>query len=487
MKAKTIITTVLITLFGVFVTLFVYTQFFERPKQEVINRDFESAGHTAPAVMTSMQIQEVPVDFTYAAEQTVHAVVHVRTRSTVTMGSEYDNPLFEFFYGNTAKQRPQKVTGFGSGVIISPDGYIITNNHVIEGADSIQVTLNNNKTYVAKLVGKDPDSDIALLKVNAQNLPTIKYGDSDKLRLGEWVLAVGNPFNLTSTVTAGIVSALGRSLNFDEGDNKGYKIEAYIQTDAALNVGNSGGALVNTKAELVGITAAIISPTGAFSGNSFAIPVNIVKKVVNDLRMYGKVQRGMMGINITDVTSEIADREKLKDVSGVSIISVNQGGAAEAAGLKAKDIITRIDGATISNSAELQETVSQHHPGDKLNVTYIRGGRENKAEVVLKNFEGKSGTELATTGDTVFGSKVVPLTSQDKRKFDVNSGVKVTDVGEGKLKELGISKGTIISTINGKAVNSASDIRQVASDEENITSIEGIQPNGTFFSYQFRN
>jgi serine protease Do len=487
MKTKTIITTVLLTIFVVFVTLFVYTHLVNNSKQTLNNKNTVTDEKSVPAFLTAMQVQEGPVDFTYAAERTVHAVVHVRTRSTVTFGGESDNPLFDFFYGDTYRQRPRKVTGYGSGVIISSDGYIITNNHVIEGADSIQVTLNNNKKYDAKLIGKDPDSDIALLKIKAENLPTIKYGDSDKLKLGEWVLAVGNPFNLTSTVTAGIISALGRSLNFDEGDNsKSYKIEAYIQTDAALNVGNSGGALVNTKAELIGITAAIISPTGTYSGNSFAIPVNIVKKVVNDLLQYGKVQRGMMGINIVDVTSEIADKEKLNNVSGVSITSVNAGGAAEAAGLKARDIIVRINNTNILNSAELQETVSLYRPGDKLNVTFVRGGKENTVVVELKNVEGTTSVVVAGTGETVFGCKVVPLSSQEKKKFDVDFGVKVTDVGEGKLKELGIRKGTIISVINGKRVNNASEIREATSDEENINSIEGMQPNGTIFSYQFK-
>ena len=289
------------------------------------------------------------------------------------MDDESDNPLYEFFYGNNGKPQPRKVTGFGSGVIISPDGYIVTNNHVIDGADSIQVTLNNNKTYTATVVGRDPDTDIALIKIKADNLPTIKFGDSDKLKLGDWVLAVGNPFNLTSTVTAGIVSAKGRSLDLDGG----HKLESFIQTDAALNMGNSGGALVNTKAELVGITSAIISPTGTYSGNSFAIPVNIVKKTVNDLEVYGRAQRAVMGINIREVTSDIAKNENLENVNGVYVEKVVSGGAAEKAGIKAKDIIVKINDSDIANPAQLQETVAEHRPGDKLNVTYFRNGRQN--------------------------------------------------------------------------------------------------------------
>jgi Do/DeqQ family serine protease len=433
--------------------------------------------------LTSNQVPEGPVDLTYAAEQTVHAVVHVKVRSTVANNDESDNPFFQFFNDNNIRQRPRKVTGFGSGVIISPDGYIVTNNHVIDGADSIQVTLNNNKAYTATVVGRDPDSDIALIKIKAENLPVVKFGDSDNLKLGEWVLAVGNPFNLTSTVTAGIVSAKGRSLDLDGG----YKLESFIQTDAALNMGNSGGALVDAKGELVGITSAIISPTGTYSGNSFAIPVNIVKKVVGDLKQYGRAQRPIMGIKIREITSDLASKEKLDNVTGVYVESVNQGGAAEEAGIKAKDVIVKIDNTNIGSPSDLQETVAEHHPGDKINVTYFRDGKEASATVKLKNVEGTTAVVLESKGETVFGSKLIPVTSQDKEKYGIESGTKVTSVGEGKLKDIGIKNGTIISTINGKKVNNASDIREATSDGELLSSIDGIQPNGTYFSFQFRN
>ncbi len=438
---------------------------------------------TAPLTRTSMQVQEVPDNFTYAAEKTVHAVVHVRVRSVVTGDEGSDDPLYEFFYGNNARQQPRKVTGFGSGVIISPDGYIITNNHVVEGADSIQVTLNNNKTYIASLVGRDPDTDIALIKIKEENLPVIKYGDSDKLMLGDWVLAVGNPFNLTSTVTAGIVSAKGRSLDVDGS----YKIESFIQTDAALNMGNSGGALVNPRAELVGITSAIISPTGTYSGNSFAIPVNIVKKAVSDLRLYGKVQRPILGINVQEVTSDIAQKAKLAEVSGAYVASVSSGGSAEEAGIKEKDIIVKIDGTNIKTPAELQEVISEHHPGDKINLTYIRGGKESTVPVELKNIDGTTGIVYASMGETVLGAKVASITSQDKKKYNIDFGAKVIDIGAGKLSDLGIRKGTIIMTVNGHVVNSASDMRDATSDGENLSSIEGILPNGAGFSYQYKN
>src|SRR5664279_83209 len=352
MKRKLFLTAFLAAILGVSSTIFVYSHTNINGNQSVTDQKHNQPERSAPVVLTSMQSNEGPVDLTYAAEQTVQAVVHVRVRSTVT-DNESDNPFSQFFGDNNMRQQPRKVTGFGSGVIISPDGYIVTNNHVIDGADSIQVTLYNNKTYTAIIVGRDPDTDIALIKIKAKNLPTIKFGDSDNLRLGEWVLAVGNPFNLTSTVTAGIVSAKGRSLDMDGG----YKIESFIQTDDALNMGKSEGALVNTKGELVGITSAIVSPTGTYSGNSFAIPVNIVKKTVDDLRQYGRAQRAVMGINIQEVTSEIAQKVNLDNVSGVYVASVAEDGAAEEAGIKAKDVIVKIDDKTILSPAQLQETV----------------------------------------------------------------------------------------------------------------------------------
>lgn len=481
MKTKLFLTAFLAAILGVSSTIFVYSHTDANANQSVTDQRHNQTERSAPVVLTSMQSNDGPVDLTYAAEKTVQAVVHVRVRTTVT-DDQSDNPFMQFFGGNNMRQEPRKVTGFGSGVIISPDGYIVTNNHVIDGADSIQVTLYNNKTYTAAIVGRDPDTDIALIKIKAKDLPTIKFGDSDNLKLGEWVLAVGNPFNLTSTVTAGIVSAKGRSLDMDGG----YKLESFIQTDAALNMGNSGGALVNTKGELVGITSAIVSPTGTYSGNSFAIPVNIVKKTVADLKEYGRAQRAIMGINIQEVTSEIAQK-KLDNVSGVYIASVAEGGAADQAGIKSKDVIVKINGKNIQSPADLQETVGEHHPGDKIQVTYFRNGKEETASVELRNVDGTTAVVLESTGESVFGSKLIPLTSKEKQKYSVDSGTKVASVGDGKLKDMGIKSGTIISAINGKAVNNASEIREATSDGELLSSIDGIQPDGTHFSFQFKN
>jgi len=302
MKKRDLITTLLVALFGALAGLFIFTRFLDRDKM-VIGTEKERQMIEENARYTMMMPQSGVNDFTFAAEQTVHAVVHVKTRATVS--SSYSNPLYEFFYGRGSNQS-RVVRGFGSGVIVTEDGYIVTNNHVIEDADEVDVTLNDNRTFSAEIVGRDPSTDIAVIKIKASSLPYIRFGNSDAIRLGEWVLAVGNPFNLTSTVTAGIVSAKGRSLGLL--DNQ-YRIESFIQTDAALNQGNSGGALVNVQAELIGITTAIISPSGAYAGNSFAVPTSIVRKVYEDNRQFGEVQRGLLGVNITDVTAELAKEE----------------------------------------------------------------------------------------------------------------------------------------------------------------------------------
>jgi Do/DeqQ family serine protease len=483
MKTRIFLTAFLVSILSVISTLFVYSHLNVNSKQTLTSQNSSQFERTAPVVLTSLKAPKETIDFTYAAGQAVQSVVHVRVRSTVANDDESDNPFFQFFGDNNMKQEPRKVTGFGSGVIISPDGYIVTNNHVVDGADSIQVTLNNNKSYTAVVVGRDPDTDLALIKIKEENLPAIKFGNSDDLKLGEWVLAVGNPFNLTSTVTAGIVSAKGRSLGMDGS----YKLESFIQTDAALNMGNSGGALVNTEGELVGITSAIISPTGTYSGNSFAIPINIVRKTVADLQKYGRAQRAFMGISIREVTSDLAKSVKLENVSGAYIASVTPNGAAANAGLREKDVIVKINGQNITSPAQLEETLAQHHPGDQINVSYFRNGSEKTASVELKNLDGTTAIVRENTGETIFGSKVVPLTTNEKEKYSIDSGAKVASVGNGKLKDLGIKNGTIISAINGKMVNNASEVREATSDGEFISSIEGIQPNGIYFSYKFRN
>ena len=470
--------------FGSVITLFVYTKYINRPFSEIFHDNSSVEASEARALLTSFQMSEGQVDFTYAAERTVHAVVHVHTKKT--MGGDANNPILEWFYGERYRNStPREVSGYGSGVIISSDGYIITNNHVIEDANEVEVTLNDNRTMKAKVVGRDPSTDIALLKVEGNNLPYIEYGDSDGLRLGEWVLAVGNPFNLTSTVTAGIVSAKGRNLNILRSD---YRVESFIQTDAALNMGNSGGALVNTKGLLIGITTAIYSPTGAFSGNAFAIPTTIVKKVVEDLRQYGEVQRAIIGVNIRDVNSSDAEKLKLDKITGVLITGIIDQGAAASAGLKEQDVIIELNGVTVHSTAELQEQVGRHRPGDKVTIKYIRSGKEQTAPLTLKNIVGNTDVVTAEMGtDVVFGAKLATLSSGEKRELNIDAGVKVLEVNDGKFSDIGIRRGYIILSVNDRKVNSASEIRRFTDNESTLKAISGVQPNGTIFSYQFGN
>lgn len=468
---------------GAVIALFAYTRFFEKAPATNQHDSSRIYMENAQAYLTSMQQRAGQIDFTYAAEQTVHAVVHVRTKSL--MSSQPQNPIMEFFYGPQSQQKPREVRGFGSGVIISADGYIITNNHVIEDAEDVEVALNDRRLFPAEVIGRDPASDIALLKIKGENFPYIKYGDSDQLKVGQWVLAVGNPFNLTSTVTAGIVSAKGRSLGLNEGD---YSIESFIQTDAALNMGNSGGALVDTNGNLVGITSAILSPSGAYAGNSFAIPVSIVKKVVDDLKEYGAVQRALIGVNIKDVDSEDADKLHLNEVRGILITNVVENGAASAAGLKENDVIVAFDGQQVNSVGELQDHVNRHRPGDKATVTYLRNGKENNAAIVLKNANGNTEiVKYAENEDVVFGAKLAPITAADKKKYDIDHGVKIVEPGKGRFGEIGMQKDFIILSINGKRVEKAADVRNYSNNEQSLRAIAGVQKDGSLLNYQFGN
>ena len=467
---------------GASIALFAYTRMVVKPSTSVSKDSSTVDLQKARAYLTSLQTQEGQIDFTYAAELTVHAVVHVHIKM---MGAP-DNPIMDFFYGDR-NNKQREVSGYGSGVIISSDGYIITNNHVIENAESVDVTLNDKRTFTAKVVGRDPGSDIALLKITANNLPFIKYGDSEQLRLGEWVLAVGNPFNLTSTVTAGIVSAKGRSLGLNTGS---YSIESFIQTDAALNMGNSGGALVNTKGLLVGITSAILSPSGAYAGNSFAIPVTIVKKVVEDLKKYGEVQRALIGVNIKDIESADAEKYKLPEVKGVLITRVLDGGAAKEAGLKENDVIVKFDGSTVNSVSELQEHVGEHRPGDKADITFIRNGKENSTSVIMKNLAGNTKVvtpEMEESGDIVFGARLESISSEEMNSLNIDYGVKVVEINKGKFKDIGMAQGYIILSVNGKKVRNPEDVRQNSINGTKLKSIEGILPDGTVLNYQFGN
>jgi Do/DeqQ family serine protease len=486
MKAKYLLGGLLMAILGGAIALFAYTRIIDKPAIAVVSDSSmtDRERDQAQAILTSFQMQPGQVDFTYAADQTVHAVVHVTTKTKVE--TPY-NPFMEWFYGDRYRGGgSREVPGYGSGVIITTDGYIITNNHVVEDADNIEVTLNDNRKFKAELIGRDPNTDIALLKIKADNLSYLRYGDSDKLNVGEWVLAVGNPFLLGTTVTAGIVSAKGRDLNILDTE---YRIESFIQTDAALNPGNSGGALVDTKGLLVGITSAIYSPNGAYAGYSFAIPTSIVKKVVEDLKEFGEVQRALIGVNIRDVSEDDASKQNLPDLRGAVITSVREGGAAADANLKVDDIITKFDGVSVASASELQAQISRHRPGDKVTISYYRNGKLNTIPITLKNIAGT--TEVVKKGmglGSIFGATFESLSQSDLRTYRLSNGARIVEINDGWFRDQGLRKGSIIISVNGKKVNNAEDIRSATNgSERSLKSIEGLTSDGRYFSYKFGN
>ena len=426
-------------------------QVFNQPNQA----GYKNVNYAMPAEKT---------DFTFAAEQTVHAVVHIKSVAKASVrGQQYMNP-WDFFFGGGSQQRSQPRVGFGSGVIISSDGYIVTNNHVIDGAEEIEVTMNDDKVLKAKLIGGDSESDLALLKVEGADFPFVPFGDSDQLKVGEWVLAVGNPFNLTSTVTAGIVSAKGRGNIFsgsssrrNMGRNQN-KIESYIQTDAAVNPGNSGGALVNTRGELVGINTAIYSETGNFVGYSFAIPMSIVKKVISDVKQYGVVQRAMLGVSILELPYLKAERseiyEKLHVSDGIYVDGFAANSSAKSAGIQIGDVITAIDGVKIKNFSELRAQISRYNPGNKVKVQVFRGKEEKVYEVELKNDQGNTEIIKGVKPFDILGASFEAISDAEKSALGFNFGIKVVSVKDGKFKENKISEGFIILTANNIRVNS---------------------------------
>lgn len=455
------------------------------------------------------------LDFTAAAESSVHGVVHIKATTNakqLSSGGGGQQPMdpFEYFFGFGGRgnfqmpQQQQPRVGSGSGVIISADGYIITNNHVIDGADELEVTLNDNRKFAAKLIGTDPLTDIALLKIEETGLPIIPFGDSEGLKIGEWVLAVGNPFNLTSTVTAGIVSAKGRGISMGGGS----KIESFIQTDAAVNPGNSGGALVNTKGELVGINTAIYSETGNFAGYSFAVPISIAGKVAADLKQYGTVQRAMLGVQIMSV-GDIADQVSLPNMEGLSQqqkqareemkslmakIKVSEGAVvagfgdnstAKAAGIEIGDVITNINGVKIKSSNALQEQINKYRPGDVVEVTVDRSGKMMNFKVELKNAQGNTAVVKNVSADTQsLGATFKSLSNEQKRALGVAYGVEVSAVSEGKFQSAGIQKGFIIQSVNDQKMLSAQQLEQLISKVAKSNSndkylvIKGFYPNG---------
>lgn len=445
-------------------------------------------GHTKMIAYNGEAVENT--DFTVAAENSVHAVVHIKSIVKPNMSNQprYFDP-FEFFFGqgNGRDYTPQPQVGFGSGVIISTDGYIITNNHVIENADEIEISTNENKTYNARLIGTDPVTDIALLKIEATGLPVIPFGDSDKLKVGEWVLAVGNPFNLTSTVTAGIVSAKGRGNVFPGGreNEQQMKIESFIQTDAAVNPGNSGGALVNTKGELIGINTAIFSQTGSYTGYSFAVPITIASKIAADLKQYGAVQRAVLGVgikNINDLKKEEA--EKLKVTEGAYIGSFSLKSSAKEAGLEIGDVIIAINDSKVRSVSELQEIINRFSPGTKVNVKVMRESSEKTFKVELKNAQGSTDVIKNISGTELLGGAFQELSKEKKKEFGVNFGIEVTGLTDGKLKEAGVKKGFIIMTVNERQIATVESFKKYIDQilkqnpDDRGLFIKGFYPNG---------
>lgn len=450
--------------------------------------------NATPAAAAAVPAQ--PVDLTYAAEKSLPSVVHIlSTKNSKVQTVEVENDPFSDFFsdpfgffgnpqGNGGKQRRSvrtpKQQGSGSGVIISADGYIVTNNHVVADADELTVTLNDNKEYSARIIGTDKASDLALIKIDGKNLPAITIANSDDIKVGEWVLAVGNPFNLTNTVTAGIVSAKARSL-YQNG------VESFIQTDAAINPGNSGGALVNTRGELIGINAMLYSQTGSFSGYGFAIPTSIMNKVVADLKQYGTVQRALIGIQGQDVKNYVdAKKDKGEDIDlgtmeGIYVAKVTEESAAEEAGMKEGDVITAIDGKPVNKMAELQEVLAKKRPGDKVSVTYLRDKKKATKTVTLKNEKGN--TQVMKKADLdVLGGNFRAITNAQKEQLNIGYGLEVLKVNSGRLKTAGITKGFIIQRVNDNAVKTIDDlqnaVKEASTSKDPVLYIQGVYPTG---------
>lgn len=455
-------------------------------RSENISEGFKNetpAGYAAFASAASA----METDFTVAAELTVNAVVHVKTKSPAPQMAYSRDPFFEYFFGQPQMRGQEQMReSSGSGVIISNDGYIVTNNHVVAGSKQIEVVLNDKRTFEAEVVGSDPNTDIALLKIDAKDLPVVVFGNSDDLKIGEWVLAVGNPFNLTSTVTAGIVSAKARDINII---NAEMKIEAFIQTDAAVNPGNSGGALVNTRGELVGINTAIASQTGTYAGYSFAVPSSIVQKVVGDIRKFGVVQRAVLGVQIGNIDEKLKKEKNLETLEGAYIAGVVENSAAATAGIEVGDVIVKVGNVTVKSASELQEQIGRYTPGDKVKIQILRGKSNKTLDVVLKNRQGDTTVLSSESAIEWLGAAFKPIDKDLKEKLGVDYGVEVQAVLKGKFKDNGVKEGYVILKINNNPVSSEKDIRSAIdkamnnNDKNKVLFVVGVYPNGKVTYY----
>jgi serine protease Do len=480
---KRVLTFLLVGTIGGLVALGLY-DFLLKPAQIRTNEDNAERALAFASLKEKAETGGL-VDFVAAAELSTPSVVHIKTtvdRPQAPNRRRQELPdFFEFFeqpgQGFDIPRGPSG--GSGSGVIITTDGYIATNNHVVQGASKIEVTLNDKRTYLADLVGTDPTTDLALLKIAETDLPFLPSGNSDDLKVGQWVIAVGNPMNLTSTVTAGILSAKGRSINLLRSNDNRYAIENFLQTDAAINPGNSGGALVNTQGELIGINTAIASQTGGFIGYGFAIPINLAKKVLDDLKQFGMVQRGLLGVTIQDITSELAEQEQIKSLNGVYVNEVMDNSAAKKAGVKAGDVILEVNGRKVATSSQFQEEVGKYRPGSKLKLAVERKGKKMDLDVVLLNKDGKAEPEVVENKsvNTVYGLVLENLTAEDRKKLDLRNGVKVVEVNKGVFAGK-IPKGFVITAIDKNVVYSVSNAISILESKKGGVLVEGKNAKG---------
>lgn len=493
MKIKNVVLTIIISALTAAAVIFGYSKLYQNTDN--LNMQHFKIPANYAGFFGSGSGSDAPSDFVQAAKSAIPTVVHIKTKTTPKSAgnnSQRRNPFSDLFgdddmwdqlFGGRGQQRqivPQLASG--SGVIISQDGYIITNNHVVAGADEVTVTTSDQKTFNAKVIGADPNYDLAVVKINTNSLPYMLYGNSDDVEIGQWCLAIGYPLTLDVTVTAGIISAKARSLGLNRSrtGQTNMAVESYLQTDAAVNMGNSGGALINTNGQLIGINAAIASPTGYYSGYSYAIPVNIVKKVINDLIKYGSVQRGFLGAVYSDVTSWNAEQKKKEGVpesaSGLYIIEVTKGGAAEKAKMKAGDMLRKINGVNVNSSAELQQQLSTFKPGDKVEVTYERNNKLTTVSATLQNNAGNYEIVAAPTNVSALGAQLQTLDAKRAKEYGINGGVVVKKIEEGALNDqTRMRDGFIITKVNGKTVNSLEDLNKIVGQQTQIT-ISGVYP-----------
>jgi len=494
MKAKSILLTVLISAVTTMAVIFGYDRIHQNSGYPALQSSTVPSNYKYAGFLDGNG-SGGPVDFTQAASAAIPAVVHVKTKTNprpVSNNLPNQNPfsqlfggdddLFNQFFGNGRMQHMYPELGMGSGVIISPDGYIVTNNHVVAGADEVTVTLSDRKTYTAKVIGSDPSYDLAVVKIDAHNLPFMLYGNSGDVKIGQWVLAIGYPLTLDATVTAGIISAKARTLglNHDATGNHQMAVESYLQTDAAVNPGNSGGALINTDGQLIGINSAIASPTGYYSGYSYAIPVDIVRKVVNDLIKYGSVQRGFLGAMFIDATG-LTDQEKTKanipaNADGIYITDLTPDGGAIQAGIQKGDIIEKINDVAVGSGSELQEQLSKYKPGDKVNVTVNRNGSEHTYQVTLKNNAGNYAIVKPAGMLDRLGAELQTLDPKLARQYGLDGGVVVKKINDGAINDqTRMRDGFIITKVNGQVVKSLDELREAIGSEKQV-NIEGVYP-----------